>query len=118
MRFHAKPKPSRSGAFGKLIAGKRVVYMKTQSGHSVKRRFDFCADGRVGYYFEESYISGGFTSSNNDDKQGTWSVRGSALEIEWSDRTSGSWKLSRKKSGGVSLDGQKNWFTDGPARCN
>jgi hypothetical protein len=117
VRFHARPKPTRSGAFGKLLKGKRVVYMKTKSGHSVQKRFDFCADGSVGYYYEESYISGGFTSSSDDAKEGVWSVRGSTLEIAWSDRTTGSWSLTRKESGGVSLDGRKNWFIDGPARC-
>lgn len=105
------PAPSES-----TLAGLRLSMAKGKNGYFMERSYDFCADGRVFTRWAESQMSQFGSGVSERKDQGTWRLKGAALELNLARGGTMNFAVQRPEARVVRLDATA-YAVEQSARC-
>jgi hypothetical protein len=107
------------------LSGRTLEYASTDEGRSIKKRMNFCSNGRV-YYTDQDRFTGktemsNFSANTKTSKKGHWQVSDDQLQLFWSDGSREQYSLSQRQltdsdESGMFLDDER-WFNKPNRAC-
>jgi len=121
----ARAETGKNPDWERVIRGRSLEYLKTDDGHSVKKRMSLCSNGRFYFTEKESLVSkdtmSNISANTQTTESGHWQVAGDELQLLWSDGSRTQYKLSKRRVAdgsewGLLLNGER-WSSQRNRAC-